>query len=108
MGVNSAFDDAGDEGAGDQGMMFASPAMKTSNICLRRYPWPTLCPGGWRRCGKRRARFSGSRRQTQVTIEYDGSGRDCQLSACWSSLLSMTTVSINEIREGIVETVIKP
>ncbi len=109
MGVNSAYDDASDEGAGDQGMMFGYACDET----------PELMPAPISMAHKLSRRLAQVRKtgelgflrpdgKTQVTVKYDGEGHvECCPAIVVSSQHS-PEVSIERLREAIVETVIKP
>ncbi len=109
MGVNSAFDDSSDEGAGDQGMMFGYACDET----------PELMPAPISMAHKLSRRLAEVRKtgeldflrpdgKTQVTVKYDGEGHvECCPAIVVSSQHS-PEVSTDRLREAIVETVIKP
>ena len=109
MGVDRAFDDAEDEGAGDQGMMFGfacddtaeyMPApISMSHALTRRLAQVRksgeldfLCPDG----------------KAQVTFAYDEDGKIESCPAIVLSTQHSADVSIEKLREAVVETVIKP
>ncbi len=109
MGVNSAYDDADDEGAGDQGMMFGYACDET----------PELMPAPISLAHKLSRRLAEARKtgelpflrpdgKTQVTVRYDGEGRVECLPAIVVSSQHAPDVSIETLREAIVETVVKP
>ncbi len=108
-GVNSAYDDADDEGAGDQGMMFGYACDET----------PELMPAPISMAHKLSRRLAQVRKtgelpflrpdgKTQVTVKYDGDGHvECCPAIVVSSQHS-PEIEIGRLREAIVETVIKP
>ncbi len=107
MGVDGDSDE--DIGAGDQGMMFGyacdeTPELMPAPISLAhalcralaearksgRLPW--LRPDG----------------KSQVTVEYDEAGRVVRCPAIVVSTQHSPDISIKDLREAIVETVVKP
>ncbi len=107
MGVDGDSDE--DIGAGDQGMMFGyacdeTPELMPAPISLAhalcralaearksgRLPW--LRPDG----------------KSQVTVEYDEAGRVARCPAIVVSTQHSPDISIKDLREAIVETVVKP
>ena len=109
MGVNSAYDDASDEGAGDQGMMFGYACDET----------PELMPAPISMAHKLSRRLAQVRKsgeldflrpdgKTQVTVRYDDGGHVESCPAIVVSSQHSPDVSIERLREAIVETVIKP
>ena len=107
MGVDGDSDE--DIGAGDQGMMFGyacdeTPELMPAPISLAhalcralaearksgRLPW--LRPDG----------------KSQVTVEYDEAGRVVRCPAIVASTQHSPDISIKDLREAIVETVVKP
>ncbi len=108
-GVNSAYDDAEDEGAGDQGMMFGYACDETPELM----PAPISMA---HRLSRRLAQVRKSGElpflrpdgKTQVTVRYDAEGHvECCPAIVVSSQHS-PEVEIEKLREAIVETVIKP
>ena len=109
MGVNSAYDDAGDEGAGDQGMMFGYACDET----------PELMPAPISLAHKLSRRLAQARKsgelpflrpdgKTQVTVKYDDQGRVACCPAIVVSSQHAPEIPISTLREAIVDTVIKP
>ncbi len=109
MGVNSAYDDASEEGAGDQGMMFGFACDET----------PELMPAPISMAHALSRRLSEVRKtgelpflrpdgKTQVTVEYDGDGNIVCCPAVVVSSQHDPDVSIKEVRESIIECVVKP
>ncbi len=109
MGVNSAYDDASDEGAGDQGMMFGYACDET----------PELMPAPISMAHKLSRRLAQVRKsgeldflrpdgKTQVTVRYDDGGHVESCPAIVVSSQHSPDISIERLREAIVETVIKP
>ena len=109
MGVNSAYDDAGDEGAGDQGMMFGYACDET----------PELMPAPISLAHKLSRRLAQVRKsgelpflrpdgKTQVTVQYDDDGRVACCPAIVVSSQHAPEIEIGKLREAIVDTVIKP
>lgn len=109
MGVNSAYDDASDEGAGDQGMMFGFACDETPEYL----PAPiSMAHALSRRLAKVRKsgelKFLRPDGKSQVTVEYDESGKIVRCPAIVVSAQHDPDISIKELRESIAECVIKP
>ena len=109
MGVNSAYDDAAEEGAGDQGMMFGFACDETPEYM----PAPiSLAHGLSRRLAQ--ARKSGELKflrpdgKSQVTVEYDSNGKIVSCPAVVVSTQHNPDISIKDLRESIVECIVKP
>lgn len=109
MGVNSAYDDAGEEGAGDQGMMFGFACDETPEYM----PAPISMAHALSR-KLSQVRKSGELKflrpdgKSQVTVEYDGSGKIVSCPAIVVSAQHNPDISIKELRESIIDCVIKP
>jgi len=117
VGVNTAIEQreehASDEaslvGAGDQGMMFGYACSETAELM----PAPISMA---HKLSKRLAavRHSGELSwlrpdgKSQVTVEYDGAGRIKRCPAIVVSAQHSPDVSLKDLREAIVECVIKP
>lgn len=109
QGVNSAFDDKDDEGAGDQGMMFGYACDET----------PELMPAPISMAHKLSRRLAQVRKsgelpflrpdgKTQVTVRYDGEGHVECCPAIVVSSQHAPEIGIEKLREAIVDAVIKP
>ena len=115
MGVNKSYeyksssDDYERVGAGDQGMMFGYACDQT----------PELMPAPISWAHKLTQRLAEVRKQgildwvlpdgkSQVTIEYDGDGKVARCEAIVVSTQHSAKADIKKVREGILETVIKP
>ena len=109
QGVNSAYDDKDDEGAGDQGMMFGYACDET----------PELMPAPISMAHKLSRRLAEVRKtgelsflrpdgKTQVTVRYDGDGHVESCPAIVVSSQHAPEIGIEQLREAIVDTVIKP
>ncbi|MGB2998643.1 MAG: methionine adenosyltransferase [Phycisphaerae bacterium] len=107
MGVNAAGDK--EQGAGDQGIMFGYACRETPELM----PMPIqlahqLCN---RLADVRRAgelpwlRPDG---KSQVTVQYDASGKPVRVHTVVISTQHADTVSNNEIRRAVIEHIIKP
>ena len=109
MGVHSAFDDADDKGAGDQGMMFGYACNDTPELM----PVPISLA---HRLSKRLAdvRKSGELDflrpdgKSQVTVKYDENGKALSCPAIVVSTQHSEDIKIEALREAVIETVIKP
>ena len=109
MCVDSAYDDAGDVGAGDQGMMFGYACDDT----------PELMPVPISMAHKLTKRLAEVRKsgelsflrpdgKSQVSVKYNENGVAEGLSAIVVSTQHDPDIEINKLREAVVETVIKP
>lgn len=109
MGVNNAYDDADDEGAGDQGMMFGYACRET----------PELMPAPISLAHKLSAKLASVRKngeldflrpdgKSQVTVRYDDNGKVLDCPAIVVSAQHSHDIEISKLREAIIETVIKP
>ena len=110
MGVDNAFDDSSEEGAGDQGMMFGFACDENSGAYARAYFNGTLPVKKACRGTKKNGELSFLRPdgKTQVTVEYDDAGKIVCCPAIVVSTQHDPDVSTKEIRESIIESVIKP
>ena len=109
MGVNNAYDDANEEGAGDQGMMFGYACDETPELM----PAPiSLAHALSRRLAQVRKNgelpFLRPDGKSQVTVRYDSEGRVVSCPAIVVSAQHSPEVNIDTLREAIIETVIKP
>ncbi|MDR1217792.1 MAG: methionine adenosyltransferase [Oscillospiraceae bacterium] len=109
MGVNSAFDDSDDKGAGDQGMMFGFACDETPEYM----PAPiSFAHALTRRLAQaRRSGELGFLRpdgKSQVTVEYDEENRIVGVPAIVVSTQHDPDIAIEQLREAVIETVIKP
>ena len=109
MGVNNAFDDAEDRGAGDQGMMFGYACDETPELM----PAPiSMAHALSRRLAQVRKSgelaFLRPDGKSQVTVRYGDNGEVESCPAIVVSSQHSPDVAIETLREAIVETVIKP
>ena len=111
QGVNNAYDASADEkiGAGDQGMMFGYACDETAELM----PAPLALSHALAR-RLTAVRKSGELNwlrpdgKSQVTVEYDAAGNVVRCPAFVVSTQHSPYISIEKLREAIVETVIKP
>ncbi len=108
QGVNSAYDEKDETGAGDQGMMFGFACDETEELM----PAPiSLAHALSRKLTAVRKSgelpFLRPDGKTQVTVEYDGDGRVLHCPAIVVSSQHDPDVGIKELRESITEQVIK-
>ncbi len=109
MGVDSAFDDNDDEGAGDQGMMFGYACDDTPELM----PAPiSLAHALSRRLAQVRKTkelpFLRPDGKSQVTVRYDNNGHVISCPAIVVSAQHSPDIKIDTLREAIIESVIKP
>jgi len=109
MGVNSAYDDNDDKGAGDQGMMFGFACDETPEYM----PAPiSLAHALTRRLAEVRKsgelKFVRPDGKSQVTIEYDEEKNVVGVPAVVVSTQHEPDVNIKDLREAVIESVIKP
>ena len=111
QGVDNAYDASADEkiGAGDQGMMFGYACNETEELM----PAPLALSHALAR-RLTAVRKSGELNwlrpdgKSQVTVEYDAEGNVLRCPAIVVSTQHSPDISIEKLREAIVETVIKP
>ncbi len=109
MGVNSAYDDADDEGAGDQGMMFGYACDETEELM----PAPiSMAHALSRRLAKVRKSgeldFLRPDGKSQVTVRYNSDGKVEYCPAIVVSTQHSPEIAIEKLREAVTECVIKP
>ena len=109
MGVDSSYDDAAQTGAGDQGMMFGYACRETKELMPAPISSAHNLTHALSRC--RREGTLGWLRpdgKSQVSVEYAPDGSVARIDTVVVSTQHAPDVSIEELREGIVEEVIKP
>ena len=109
MGVNSADDDSGDTGAGDQGMMFGFACDETPELM----PAPiSLAHALTRRLAEVRKsgelKFIRPDGKSQVTVEYDENNNVVNVPIVVVSTQHEPDIGIEDLRESVIEHVIKP
>jgi len=109
MGVNNAHDDSDDEGAGDQGMMFGFACDETPELM----PAPiSFAHALTRRLAYVRKSgeldFVRPDGKSQVTVEYDSHRNPTSIPAIVVSTQHSPAISIEDLRESVMECVIKP
>jgi len=108
-GVDSANDDSDDEGAGDQGMMFGFACEETPELM----PAPiSFAHALTRRLAQVRKtgelNFIRPDGKSQVTVEYDGDKKLISIPAIVVSTQHEPEINIEDLRESVIECVIKP
>ena len=109
MGVNKAFDDDSENGAGDQGMMFGFACDET----------PELMPAPISMAHALARKLAAVRKdgslpflrpdgKSQVTVMYDDDGKPVYCPAIVVSAQHDPDIAIEQLREAICEEVIKP
>ena len=109
MGVDSSYDDAAQTGAGDQGMMFGYACRETKERMPAPISYAHNLTRALSRC--RREGTLGWLRpdgKSQVSVEYAPDGSVARIDTVVVSTQHAPDVSIEELREGVVEEVIKP
>ena len=109
MGVDNAYDDSEDTGAGDQGMMFGFACNETPEYM----PAPiSLAHALTRRLADVRKSgeltFVRPDGKSQVTVEYDENNKVVGVPAIVVSTQHEPEIAIGELRESVMENVIKP
>ena len=109
MGVNNAHDDSDEKGAGDQGMMFGFACDETAELM----PAPISMAHALARklAEVRKSGELGFIRpdgKSQVTIEYDEDKNVIGVPSIVVSTQHEPDVDIEDLREGVIECVIKP
>jgi len=109
MGVDNAYDDSDERGAGDQGMMFGFACDETPEYM----PAPiSMAHALTRRLAE--ARKSGELSylrpdgKSQVTVEYDGNNNVAAVPAIVVSTQHEPDIDIVTLRESVIENIIKP
>ena len=109
MGVDSAYDDSGEKGAGDQGMMFGFACDETPEYM----PAPiSMAHALTRKLAEVRKsgelRFVRPDGKSQVTVEYDENKNVVGVPAVVVSTQHDDDIDIKDLRESVIEHVIKP
>jgi len=109
MGVNSAHDDSDDRGAGDQGMMFGFACDETPELM----PAPiSMAHSLTRKLAEVRKSgeldFIRPDGKSQVTIEYDENRNVVGVPTIVVSTQHEPDIDINDLRESVIECIIKP
>ena len=109
MGVDSAYDDSEEKGAGDQGMMFGFACDETPELM----PAPiSMAHALSRKLSEIRKsgqlKFLRPDGKSQVTVEYDENGNVVSVPAIVVSTQHDEEITINDLRESVMECVIKP
>jgi S-adenosylmethionine synthetase len=109
QGVNNAFDDEAETGAGDQGMMFGFACDETPELM----PAPiSFAHALAQRLTEARKKgelgFLRPHGKTQVTVEYGEDKKVVGVPAIVVSTQHDPDIGIKELREAVIETVIKP
>lgn len=109
MGVDSAYDESGEAGAGDQGMMFGfacdeTPELMPAPISMAHQLSYKLSQV--RKSGE--LKFLRPDGKSQVTVEYDENGNVVSCPAIVVSTQHDPDVTIEQLRESVIECIIKP
>jgi len=109
MGVDSAHDDSAEAGAGDQGMMFGFACDETPEYMPAPISFAhalTRKLAEVRKSGE--LKFIRPDGKSQVTVEYDEKGYVIGIPNIVVSTQHEPDVSIEDLRESVIECVIKP
>ena len=109
MGVNSSYDEADTLGAGDQGMMFGFACDET----------PELMPAPITFAHKLTRRLAAERKngalpwlrpdgKSQVSVQYDENGAVERIDTVVVSTQHAADIEIKDLREAVIEEIIKP
>ena len=109
MGVNNSYDEDGQTGAGDQGMMFGFACDETKELM----PAPISYAHNLTKAlaqERESGRLSWLRPdgKSQVSVQYAADGTPERIDAVVVSTQHSPEVSIKDLREAVIETVIKP
>ena len=109
MGVNNSYDEDGQTGAGDQGMMFGFACDETKELM----PAPISYAHNLTKAlaqERESGRLSWLRPdgKSQVSVQYAADGTPERIDTVVVSTQHAPEVSIKELREAVIETVIKP
>ena len=109
MGVDSSYDDAAQTGAGDQGMMFGYACRETKELMPAPISYAHNLTRALSQC-RRKGTLGWLRPdgKSQVSVEYAPDGSVARIDTVVVSTQHAPDVSIVELREGVVEEVIKP
>lgn len=109
QGVNNAFDDNLDQGAGDQGLMFGYACNETETFM----PLPIYLA---HRLVERQAMLRKSGKiswlrpdaKSQVTLKYSADGKPLCIDTVVLSTQHTPEIELSQIREAVIEEIIKP
>ena len=109
QGVNNAFDDNLDQGAGDQGLMFGYACNETETFM----PLPIYLA---HRLVERQAMLRKSGKiswlrpdaKSQVTLKYSADGKPLCIDTVVLSTQHAPEIELSQIREAVIEEIIKP
>jgi len=109
MGVDSAFDDSDDKGAGDQGMMFGFACDETPEFMPAPISMAHALSYKLAQVRKNKElNFVRPDGKSQVTVEYDDNRNVIGVPAIVVSTQHEPDIDINVLRESVIECVIKP
>ena len=109
MGVDGAYDDENQTGAGDQGMMFGFACRETKELM----PAPISYAHNLTKAltAARKSGTLGWLRpdgKSQVSVQYGENGEPERIDTVVVSTQHSPDIAISELREAVIETVIKP
>ena len=109
MGVNSSFDDADTNGAGDQGMMFGFACRETKELMPAPISYAHNLTRALSACRKDgRLNWLLPDGKSQVSVQYGENGEVERIDTVVVSTQHTDDVAIGTLREAVIEEVIKP
>ena len=109
MGVDASYDDANQEGAGDQGMMFGFACNETKELM----PAPISYAHNLTKAltkARKDGKLSWLRPdgKSQVSVEYGPDGLPARIDTVVVSTQHADSIAIDDLRRAVIETVIEP
>ena len=109
MGVNSSYDQAGDTGAGDQGMMFGFACDETDVLMPAPIQYAhelSYALSAARKSG--RLNWLRPDGKSQVSVQYGETGQVERIDTVVISTQHSEDIAIGDLREAVIEEIIKP
>ena len=109
MGVNNSYDDAAETGAGDQGMMFGFACRETMELMPAPISYAHNLTRALTDCRKSgRLPWLRPDGKSQVSVQYGEDGSVERIDTVVVSTQHDPDIAIGDLREAVIETVIKP